>query len=138
MKGSPPKSRMFAECVGGILIENGRVLVEKRRANDEADPGLIVLPGGHVDKGESLGQALRREMWEELGIHVEKAKFVLKRIYTASDGEKQRIHYFQVEKWKGNIRSSEAESVYWESRLNNLDDALERRVVHRLLSKRAR
>jgi len=45
---------MFAEWVSGIMIDNGKVLVERRRANDEAAAGAIVLPGGHVDKGESL------------------------------------------------------------------------------------
>ena len=126
---------MFAECVGGILIDNGRFLVEKRRANDEADPGLIVLPGGHVDRRESLEQALRREMWEELGIRVEKMKFALTRLYTASNGERQRIHYYHIETWKGNIRSREAERVYWESDVNNLYDAPEMKVVRRLLSR---
>ncbi len=110
------------------MIDNGKVLVERRRPNDEADPGAIVLPGGHVDKGESLEQALRREMKEELGIQVEKMKFALTRTYTASNGEKQRIHYFHIEKWRGKIESRESESVYWESVVNNLHDARERKL----------
>ncbi len=131
---SPHKLRTFAECVSGIMIDKGKVLVERRRANDEADPGAIVLPGGHVDKGESLEQALRREMSEELGIQVEKMKFALTRIYTASNGERQRIHYFHIEKWKGKIESREAESVYWESVVNNLHDPPERKIVRQLLT----
>src|SRR6266699_1067905 len=43
-----------AECVSGVLIRDGAVLVEKRRADDDADPGLVLLPGGHVEVGESL------------------------------------------------------------------------------------
>jgi 8-oxo-dGTP pyrophosphatase MutT (NUDIX family) len=32
--------------------------------------GRYVLPGGAVDPGESLGEALRREVWEETGIAI--------------------------------------------------------------------
>jgi 8-oxo-dGTP diphosphatase len=130
----PSRSRTFAECVGGILTHNGKVLVEKRRADDEADPGLIVLPGGHVDKGESLEQALIREMREELGIQIDRMKPVLTRIYTASNGERQRIHYFHIEKWRGDIKSNEAESVDWESFVGKLHDAPERKIVRKLMS----
>ena len=48
-----PRKRT-AECVSGVLISDGAVLVEKRRADDDADPGLVLLPGGHVEVGESL------------------------------------------------------------------------------------
>jgi 8-oxo-dGTP pyrophosphatase MutT (NUDIX family) len=60
--------RAAAECVSGILLDDGSVLVEKRRVDDDADPGQVLLPGGYVEVGESLNQALKREMREELGI----------------------------------------------------------------------
>ncbi len=66
-----PRKRT-AECVSGVLISDSAVLVEKRRADDDADPGLVLLPGGHVEVGESLNRALKREMREEIGINVEK------------------------------------------------------------------
>src|SRR6266581_819086 len=88
---SAPASPMgLAECVSGVLTRRGAVLVEKRRADDEADPGLTLLPGGHVESGESLAQALRREMREELEIRVEKIAPLLVRRYTASNGERAR------------------------------------------------
>jgi len=123
-----------AECVSGVLISDGAVLVEKRRADDDADPGLVLLPGGHVGVGESLNRALKREMREELGINVEKITPIRVRYYTASNGERQRIHYFRIRDWKGKIRSNEAESVCWESDINHLSDKLERKIVLKLLS----
>jgi 8-oxo-dGTP diphosphatase len=135
-RDSPKKSRTKAvECVSGILVIDHTVLVEERRPDDDADPGRVLLPGGHVESGESLQQALRREMKEELGIRVEKATPVRVRYYTASNGERQRIHYFHVKAWKGKIVSNEAESVFWESTPKNLDDAEERKIVARLLSR---
>ena len=90
--------KTVAECVSGVLIGEGAVLVEKRRADDDADPGLVPLLGGHVEMGESLDRALKREMREELGIAVEKITPIRVRYYMASNGERQRPSqnvYFQ-------------------------------------------
>jgi 8-oxo-dGTP diphosphatase len=127
-----------AECVSGVLIGDGAVLVEKRRTDDDADPGLVMLPGGHVEMGESLNQALKREMREELGIRVEKITPIRVRYYTASNGERQRIHYLQIKDWKGKIRSNEAQTVYWESDIKHLSDTIERKIVLKLLSQDSR
>src|SRR2546426_8565348 len=127
-----------AECVSGVLIGDCSVLVKKRRADDDADPGQILLPGGHVEVGESLNAALKREMREELGIRVEKMTSIRVRYYTASNGERQRIHYFRIKDWRGKIRSNEAESVYWESDIRHLSDSIERKIVLKLLSQVSR
>ena len=130
--------RRAVECVSGILLSDGAVLVEKRRANDDADPGLVFLPGGHVEVGESLDRALKREMREELGVRVENVAPIRVRYYKASNGERQRIHYFRIKDWKGKIRSNEAESVYWESDIRHLSDSIERKIVFKLLSQVSR
>ena len=119
-------------------MSDNAVLVEKRRADDESDSGLVLLPGGHVEVGESLNRALKREMQEELGVRVEKVAPIRVRYYTASNGERQRIHYFRIKDWKGKIRSNEAESVYWESDISHLSDAIERKIVLKLLSQVSR
>jgi 8-oxo-dGTP pyrophosphatase MutT (NUDIX family) len=56
-----------AKIVDGILLRDGKFLVEKRRMDEDIDPGLLCIPGGHVDPGETLEDALKREMernWE--------------------------------------------------------------------------
>jgi mutator protein MutT len=126
-----------AECVCGVLLHDKKVLVEKRQSDDEADPGLVMIPGGHVEAGESFEEALKREMKEELGILVSEITPVHTRYYTASNGERQKIHYFHVRSWSGRVQSNEAERVYWESNWNNLSDETERKVVLKLLSKQS-
>jgi 8-oxo-dGTP diphosphatase len=127
------RRKAAAECVSGVLLNDGSVLVEKRRVDDDADPGQVLLPGGHVEIGESLNQALKREMREELGIGVQKIAPVQIRYYTASNGERQRIHYFRIKEWKGKIRSNEAQVVYWESDISHLSDTIERKIVLNVL-----
>jgi len=130
--------KVVAECVSGVLIADGAVLVERRRADDDADPGQVLIPGGHVEVGESLSRALKREMREELGILVGKITPIRVRYYIASNGERQRIHYLQIKDWKGKITSNEAEAVYWESDISRLSDAMERKIVLKLLSQGSR
>ena len=100
------------DCVSAVLVKDGGFLVEKRRL-DDTDPGFVELPGGHVEEGESLEEALRREVLEELGLEILGLRLVFVGNYTASDGERQRIHYFLVSDWKGLLVSREAGSVEW-------------------------
>lgn len=129
---SKPGSRI-ENLVAGILLDKRRFLVEKRRLDKEADPGYIEIPGGHVEPGETLHEAIRREMMEELGIKVGKARLLGKALTTATNGERGRIHYFHIEKWHGQIQSNEAERVYWESNISNLSIIPDQRAIRNLL-----
>lgn len=60
--------------VDGLLVEKGKILLVRR--NIEPFKGSWVLPGGHVEFGETVEDALRREMKEELGISVKVKKLV--------------------------------------------------------------
>jgi len=52
--------------VGGVVIEQGRVLMVKH--NYGQLKGCWLLPGGHVDLGENLDAAIEREVMEETGV----------------------------------------------------------------------
>lgn len=56
--------------VGAALVRGGRVLAARRTAPPEA-AGRWELPGGKVEAGETPGDALVREVAEELGCEVE-------------------------------------------------------------------
>jgi len=54
------------ECVACLLVVDGRVLAERRLPTKTLAPGAVAIPGGHVEPGERLEDALRREALEEL------------------------------------------------------------------------
>jgi 8-oxo-dGTP diphosphatase len=56
-------------AVGAIVIHDDALLMVQR-ANDPGK-GLWSLPGGRVEHGEFLADALRREVKEETGLEVE-------------------------------------------------------------------
>ena len=59
-------------AVGVIQDSAGRVLVALR-SERQHQGGLWEFPGGKVEKGETVREALCRELYEELGIKVEAA-----------------------------------------------------------------
>lgn len=56
--------------VGLLYIKDKKILMVR-----EVDKDFFVLPGGRLEPGESEDQALRREVSEELGIHIKNYKY---------------------------------------------------------------
>lgn len=79
--------------VGAVVIRDGRVLLGKR--GHEPLKGQWSLPGGAVEVGETLKEAVAREILEETGlcIHVGPVIEILDRITPDSHG---RIEYHFV------------------------------------------
>jgi len=81
--------------VGAVLIHQGRVLLIKR--GKEPLRGRWVVPGGTVEVGETLEQALVREVREETGLTVRPIEVVLVFDRIDREGEAVRYHYVIVD-----------------------------------------
>ena len=79
--------------VGAVIVDGNRVLLVQR-AHDPLK-GQWSLPGGAVDVGETLNEAVRREIREETGLDVVVGPVVevLDRIHHTADG---RVEYHFV------------------------------------------
>jgi A/G-specific adenine glycosylase len=73
-----PKERAYkkGKAVVGIVRKGNRVLVQQRPGKG-LFAGLWEFPGGKVERGETLEQALARELREELDAEMKHARFLL-------------------------------------------------------------
>ena len=62
------KTRVFT---AGLLVHRGKVLVLKRKPDDDTYPGIWDCLGGHFEAGESAEACMTREAKEESGLDVE-------------------------------------------------------------------
>lgn len=95
----------------GIILEEGKILMMKRAISP--CKGYWELPGGHVDYGEKVEEAVKREIKEELGISASIKK--LFGVYSNPDRD-PRYHIVSVvyflEKERGEIQLSRESSEF--------------------------
>ena len=53
-----------------IMNYDGKILLQQRAFNKKTSPGKWSRTGGHVDAGETCDEAVKREVFEELGLTV--------------------------------------------------------------------
>ena len=103
----------MAVCVVGAVIRDDTVLLVHRSPSKRFWPDVWDLFGGHVNEGESLEGALRREGREELGIDLLALRW-LGQIYDPV--EPAVVHVYAVSSWEGepkNAAPHEHTEVRW-------------------------
>lgn len=63
-------NRLLGVAGKAVIRKKGKILLLKRSPKSDFDPELWELPGGKIDYGENLVQALKREVMEEVGLHI--------------------------------------------------------------------
>lgn len=99
--------------VAGLLRCEGKVLLAHRHPDRVSFPDVWDLPGGHVEPGEALGDALVRELSEELGVGVPLPRGEPWKML-AVDGT--LLGVFIIDDWSGkpsNRASDEHDRVCW-------------------------
>ncbi len=73
-----PNIRLFVAVKAFILNEKGEVLLLREASSyaDGTNIGRYDVPGGRIDSGESLNDALVREVREETGLLFEQSELV--------------------------------------------------------------
>lgn len=85
--------RLIAHLI--VFDESGRVLLLRRAGTGFLD-GHYALPGGHVDRGETVIEAARRECREETGIEAKQLEPVVVMPYSGGVD-----FVFEVSNWTG-------------------------------------
>jgi mutator protein MutT len=103
--------------VGAIIIQNGKILLEKRK--NDPGRGKWSIPGGLVELCESLEQTVIREVQEETGLVVDAPELIdVVNQTTLDESGKVKYHFVIVDylvKLKGGtaIAASDAAELEW-------------------------
>lgn len=97
--------------VAAVIRRDGRYLI-CRRPPGKRHGGLWEFPGGKLHDGETVADAVRRELSEEL--HVELARVGEVRARIPDPGSSFVIHFVEVE-IAGEPRSTEHQAIAWVS-----------------------
>lgn len=100
-------------AVGVLLDDADRILIAKR-ADELHQGGLWEFPGGKVESGESVQQALQREFLEEVGVSISTSEPLLE--IKHDYGDKQVfLDVHVVREWSGEARGLEGQPLAWVS-----------------------
>ena len=109
-----PSPRTPVDVAVGVLIDaQARFLLTSRPAG-KVYAGYWEFPGGKLEPGESVAQALRRELHEELGITI--AAVEPWRVELVDYAHALvRLHFCRVYEWSGEFEMRERQAMAWQS-----------------------
>ena len=98
-------------AVGVLVTTEGKVLLGDRPAG-KPWAGWWELPGGKLEPGESVIEALARELKEELGIRLTQATPWVTYVHRYPTTT-VRLHFCRVTDWEGEPQSLEKQQLKW-------------------------
>ena len=100
-------------AVGVLIAADGRFLLTSRPTG-KVYAGFWEFPGGKLEPGETVEQALRRELHEELGITI---GAVLPWQQELMDYPHARVHlhFCKVFVWQGEFEMREGQQMAWQT-----------------------
>ncbi len=108
------KDRKVVDVAVGVLLQaNGDFLLTSRPAGKVYE-GYWEFPGGKLEAGETVEQALRRELQEEIGITIG-AVHDWKIEMVDYPHALVKLHFCKVFDWSGELQMREGQSFAWQS-----------------------
>lgn len=108
------ETRQPIEVAVGVLIDaEGRFLLTTRPAG-KAYAGYWEFPGGKIEAGETVEDALQRELHEELGIRIGPAHPWQQEVFDYPHAL-VRLHFCKVYAWQGEFEMREGQTMAWQA-----------------------
>jgi len=98
-------------AVGIVIDPDQRILISKRPAH-KIKGGFWEFPGGKIEDGETPGEALTRELQEEIGIRVLECEKLMQ-YHHAYEAYHALLEVYIVKRYEGVPQSLENQEIQW-------------------------
>ncbi len=105
--------RPVTEVAVGVLIDASGAFLLTSRPPGKVYAGYWEFPGGKLEVGETVEQALRRELQEEIGLIIGPAQ-VWRDGLVDYPHALVRLHFCKVFDWTGELQMREGQTYSWE------------------------
>ena len=95
-----------------LVYRDDEILLQNRIKKDWQG---YTLPGGHVEQGESITEAVKREMKEEAGLDIYEPKLCGVKQFPIDDG-RYIVFLYKTDKFSGELLSSDEGKMEWVKR----------------------
>jgi len=106
--------RAIVEVAVGILINAQDQFLLTSRPPGKVYEGYWEFPGGKLEAGESVAQALRRELREELGLHIGDVQLWQQQSVDYPHAL-VRLNFCKVHQWQGELEMREGQNFAWQA-----------------------
>ena len=110
-EGGP--DRPLVEVAVGVLVRSDGGFLMTSRPQGKVYAGYWEFPGGKVEPGETIEQALRRELQEEIGITIGSAQAWRAERVDYPHALVQ-LHFCKVFEWSGCLQMHEGQNFAWQ------------------------
>jgi 8-oxo-dGTP diphosphatase len=112
--GEHTSERVPVDVAVGVLIRPDGQFLLTSRPEGKVFAGYWEFPGGKLEAGETVEQALRRELHEELGITIGAAHPWQTELMDYPHA-RVRLHFCKVYEWSGAFEMRERQQMAWET-----------------------
>ena len=110
-QGGPDRKEV--DVAVGVLIRQDGAFLLTSRPSGKVYEGYWEFPGGKLEEGETVEQALRRELQEEIGITI--GEVTPWRVELVDYPHALvRLNFCKVFKWTGQLQMHEGQSFAWQ------------------------
>jgi 8-oxo-dGTP diphosphatase len=106
------EGRTPVDVAVGVLIDAQGNFLLTSRPEGKVYAGYWEFPGGKVEPGETVEQALRRELHEEIGITIGPATPWQVEMFDYPHAL-VRLHFLKVFAWEGEFQMREGQQMAW-------------------------
>jgi 8-oxo-dGTP diphosphatase len=105
--------RNLVQVAVGVLVRADDAFLLTSRPEGKAYAGYWEFPGGKLEAGETVEQALRRELQEEIGITIQDCKPWKTECIDYPHALVQ-LNFCKVMQWTGELQMLESQSCAWQ------------------------